>query len=294
MNRPIISVVGSINVDLVVQTNRPPEVGETIAGQAFYTMHGGKGANQAVAAARLGAHTNMIGRVGSDNFAADIVKSLNSENIFLSGVEPVTDESTGVASIVLSNSDNQIIIVPGANKDLTPSYLGAHETLLLESDVIITQLETPIETTTALSEFCMKHEKKLIVNPAPAQPLNETILKGATFLTPNAIELKQLISSHHNFMQKYAHKLIVTEGKEGCYFYENNTKIKVPSFKVEALDTTGAGDCFNGALAYQIAVGSKLQQACLFANAAAALAVQTLGAQPGMPTKEAVDEYLKN
>lgn len=292
MKKPIISVVGSINMDLIVTTQRRPAVGETIIGSEFYTKPGGKGANQAVAAARLGAEVHMIGRVGDDIFGNELLSLLNKENIFLNNVEPVTHMPTGVASITLSEGDNNIIIVPGANSLVTPEYIHQHIETILKSDVIIAQLEIPIETVEELSIICSQYKKALILNPAPAQQLTTNVISNCTYITPNEIELNQLKEQHPNMLEEYEKKLIVTEGKKGSYYLHQGEIQRVKGFAVNAVDTTGAGDCFNGALAYSLGLKKDIAEASRFANAAAALSVQKLGAQEGMPTLKEVEQFL--
>ncbi len=281
-----------MNMDLVVKTSRRPSVGETIIGDTFFTKPGGKGANQAVAAARLGAEVYMIGLVGDDIFGKDIVSSLEKEGIILSNMEPVPHTTTGIASITLSEGDNNIIIVPGANAHVTPEYLHQHIDILRKSNVVIAQLEIPLETINELSKLCKQLDKKFILNPAPSQKLTDQIIENSMYLTPNQIELEQLAQHHPQLLKDYQHKLIVTDGENGSYFFKDQTIQRVSGFKATPFDTTGAGDCFNGALAYSLATNKSLIDACTFANAAASLAVQKVGAQDGMPTKAEVEKVL--
>lgn len=293
MGKPIITVVGSINMDLVVTAIKRPEAGETILGQDFYTSPGGKGANQAVAASRLGAEVHMIGRVGDDEFGTDLMNYLKRENIFLNGVEPVTHKSSGVAMITLVDGDNSIIVYQGANMVTTPEYIRKFEGLIAKSDVVLSQFEIPIESVEETARLCQKHNTKFVLNPAPATAdISTELIANTSFITPNQLERKAL--SETVDMDQFLEKLIVTEGKDGVIYYEQQTQHRIPSYSVTAIDTTGAGDTFNGAFAYAIGMNKDVEAACKFANAAAALSVQKTGAQAGMPTKLGVDEFIRN
>lgn len=177
MKKPVITVVGSINMDLFIMTDRRPKAGETVLGNDFYSSPGGKGANQAVAAARLGAEVNMIGRVGDDQFGEELKSFLAQENIFLDSVETVTREASGIAVITLSEGDNSIIVYQGANLETTPTYVTKYEELIANSDVVLTQLEIPLEAVRETVALCEKHNTKLILNPAPIAALSEDILE---------------------------------------------------------------------------------------------------------------------
>lgn len=292
MEKPIITVVGSINMDLVVTAMKRPDAGETILGEDFYTSPGGKGANQAVAASRLGAEVHMIGRVGDDKFGSDLMNFLEQESIFLNGVEPVTHKASGVAMITLADGDNSIIVYQGANKDTTPEYIRKFESLIAKSDVVLTQLEIPIESVEETARLCQKHNTQFILNPAPVAELSSDLLAIADFITPN--QLEQAALSEKVDMNQFLEKLIVTEGKDGVVYFDQQTQHRIPSYSVSAVDTTGAGDTFNGAFAYAIGMKEDVKTACHFANAAAALSVQKIGAQAGMPTREEVNEFISN
>ena len=291
MRKPIITVVGSINMDLVVTASKRPAAGETILGENFYSSPGGKGANQAVAASRLGAEVYMIGRVGADKFGSDLLKFMERENIFLNGVEPVTHYSSGVAMITIADGDNSIIVYQGANKETTPDYIRKFEDLIAKSDVVLTQLEIPIETVEETARLCQKYNTHLILNPAPAADLSTDLLARADFITPNQLECSTI--SKKVDLNQFLDKLIVTEGKDGVVYFKKQEPHRIPSHSVPTLDTTGAGDTFNGAFAYAIGMKKDVKTACTFANAAAALSVQKLGAQAGMPTQEEVKQFLQ-
>jgi ribokinase len=290
-----ITVLGSINMDLVTSTNRVPVMGETVMGESFHTIPGGKGANQAVAAARLGAETYLIGCVGNDSFGPDLVQHLKNQGVHTDYVEPVTHASTGTASITISSGDNHIIVVPGANYAVTPDFVSKHEQVIAESDLLMLQLEIPIESVEKAVELANKHHVKIILNPAPIQPLSKELIQKVDYLTPNEYEQQLLLDSNEwteKEREEMMAKCIITRGSKGITFYQNGQK-ELPSYKVKVVDTTGAGDSFNGALAVSLSEGATLEDACQFAIAVGALSVTKLGAQGGMPTKEEVHAFLQ-
>ncbi|WP_059173710.1 ribokinase [Bacillus sp. FJAT-27445] len=292
MAKKKITVIGSINMDLVTKVSRIPKVGETVTGEAFYTIPGGKGANQAVAAARLGADVSMIGCVGDDGFGRELISKLQLESIDTSRVAVASGTSTGIASITLSGGDNSIIVTPGANYHVTPQFVAEHEAAIAESDIILLQLEIPMETVRVAAALAKKHRVKVILNPAPFKEIPLDLLKDADFLTPNEHEQQHLLNSLGDGMGKeFIKKCIVTQGSKGVTINKNGLE-DIPGYRVEAVDTTGAGDTFNGALAFALSEGLKLKEACQFANAAAALSVTKLGAQGGMPTRTEVEDFM--
>lgn len=290
MRKPKITVIGSINMDLVTITKRMPLQGETVVGETFRLIPGGKGANQAVAAARLGADVQMIGAVGTDAFGAELLQHLAKEGIIVDGVKPVTDTETGIATIIISEGDNRIIVVPGANHALRPDDLERWEEKIATSDVCLLQLEIPLSVVERAVSIAKRNGVRVILNPAPAQPLPDTLLDQVDFLTPNEHERDIVLAGRP--LKQWAHKLIVTEGKRGVSFQRNGEQVLIPGFRVPVVDTTGAGDTFNGALAVALSKGMALEDACRYANAAAALSVTKLGAQTGMPTKKELESFL--
>ncbi|MBT2695960.1 ribokinase [Bacillus sp. ISL-40] len=290
-----ITVIGSINMDLVTSTNRVPILGETLMGESFHTIPGGKGANQAVAAARLGADVTMIGCVGQDLFGQDLLKHLKEQGVNVDNVEPVTDTSTGIAAITISNGENQIIVIPGANYHVTPALVASFEDVIAKSDILLLQLEIPLESVEKAVELAHKHRVKVVLNPAPIQPLSKELLEKVDYLTPNEYEQQLLFDSVKWTEQErraMLKKCIITRGSKGITFFQEE-KVEIPSFKVDVVDTTGAGDSFNGGFAYSISQGASLAEACQFATAVAALSVTKLGAQGGMPTMEEVRTFLR-
>ncbi|WP_263701349.1 ribokinase [Bacillus thuringiensis] len=291
---PNIAVVGSISMDLVAVSKKRPKAGETVIGEAFHTIPGGKGANQAVAAARLGANVAMIGAVGNDNYGTVVRKNLENERVFIDYVVPVTDAVTGIAHIVLAEEDNSIVVVQGANALVNEPVVDRSKDLLIKADMVVLQLEIPLETVKYVLAICEEHNIPVMLNPAPAQVLSQDILEKATYITPNEHEcrivLDDFTSPIEELLAKYPNKLLMTEGSNGVRFHNGTDIVHVPSIAVDVVDTTGAGDTFNGALAVALSEGEALQKAIRFANIAGGLSVTKLGAQGGMPTRDKVRE----
>lgn len=290
MAKSKVCVIGSINMDLTVETDKVPAKGETVLGKNFAENPGGKGANQAVAAARLGADVHMIGAVGADTFGETLLSHLQREKVNISGIEKLEGTSTGIANIIVSDNDNRIIVAPGANAFVTPQVVEKYKQWIIDSDVIVMQLEIPIETVIYALNIAAENNIPAIVNPAPFQQLPEVIYEKSAYLTPNEIELKGMEKDVE--ITSIKEKLIITRGDEGVEYFSGDTKRKVPAFSVEVKDTTGAGDTFNGALAMKIAGEAPLEEAILFANAAAAISVTKVGAQGGMPDRKEVENFL--
>lgn len=290
-----VLVVGSINMDLVVQTDTFPRLGETLFGNRFATYPGGKGANQAVAAARLGAQVTMIGRVGRDAFGAQLKTVLQQEGIDTRWISD-SDVATGVAAITLSAGDNAIVVVPGANHALTPADLDAADAAFAQADVVLAQLEVPVATVEHAAELASKHGKPFFLNPAPATALPDSLLNLTTLLTPNEYELSVALNAPgadwKALLKCLPGRLVMTNGKHGAYYTAANGDVQHQAgFKVTAVDTTGAGDTFNGALAAFWHLGAA--EAVRRANAAGALSVIKPGAQGGMPTLAELDAFLE-
>ncbi|MDZ5607550.1 ribokinase [Bacillus pseudomycoides] len=291
---PNIAVVGSISMDLVAVSQKRPKAGETVIGEAFHTVPGGKGANQAVAAARLGANVAMVGAVGNDGYGKVVRNNLENERIFIDCVVPVTEETTGIAHIVLAEEDNSIVVVQGANRLVNEQIVDRAKDLLVKADMVVLQLEIPLETVKYVLAICEEHKIPVMLNPAPAQVLPADILEKATYITPNEHEcrivLDNFTSPIEELLATYPNKLLMTEGSKGVRFHDGTEIVHVPSISVEVVDTTGAGDTFNGALAVALSEGETLQKAIRFANIAGGLSVTKLGAQGGMPTRERLRE----
>ncbi|WHY77149.1 ribokinase [Neobacillus sp. WH10] len=299
MNGPKVTVIGSMNMDLVVKTAAIPKLGETVFGQSFSTLPGGKGANQAVACARLGADVKMVGCVGNDAFGTELIATLRNEGVNTSYVEPVPHCSTGIASINVQEGDNSIIVVPGANFAVTREVVAKAEEAIKQADIVLLQLEIPLDAVTEAVNIANKYKIPVIVNPAPAQILPKELVDKITYLTPNEYELAILItgqpvveSSFNEMMSKLPGKVVMTKGSNGAYFVDHNLELyHQQAFKVEAVDTTGAGDTFNAVFAVQIAKGNSVKEAMTYAAMASAISVTKFGAQGGMPTAKDVDEW---
>lgn len=299
-HNPAIVIIGSLNMDIVIAAERQPRMGETIMGQSISFLPGGKGANQAVAAQRLGARTSIIGAVGEDAFGQQLMTSLEKEGIATHGVKKLNNEPTGTASILLAQRDNCITVVSGANSCCTPKDIDRHISLIKDADIILLQLEIPLETVQYAAKKAKEFGKRVILNPAPAQELPDDLLMNIDYLTPNLSELQALTNSEKDavsdlvpqLLAKKVGHVIVTLGKDGAAFARQDGMISlVPSHPVQAVDTTGAGDAFNAGLAYSLGVGKSLEEAVLFANSVAALSVTKYGAQNGMPMMDSVIQY---
>ncbi len=288
----MITVVGSINMDLVVQTDQFPKQGETTLGNLYTTVPGGKGANQAVAAARLGSTVQMIGAVGQDAFGTELVAGLKNEGVGIDHVKRHAGNS-GIANILLSEGDNRIIVVPGANHSVTTAEIDALTEQITASEFVMMQLEMPIPVIQRTLEICHQNGVPSILNPAPASGFTPDMLPFCTYLTPNETEVQEMFGENWQAVLKdYPNRLVVTLGQKGAQFYDGEKLVTVEGFPAEAVDTTGAGDTFNGALATALVEGQTFEQAVRFANAAASLSVEKFGAQGGMPKRAAVLERL--
>ena len=292
---PEIVVVGSSNTDMVVKTPRFPEPGETILGGDFFMFPGGKGANQAVAAVRLGGKINFICCVGDDIFGENALEGYKKEGINIKGALIVKGEPSGVALITVnSEGENEIVVASGANNLLTKAHLKSVSGLLKGADIILTQLETPIPIVSQLADHCREFNQKLIINPAPARNLPNDILEDLYLITPNETETRILtgievtdessaIAACKAFFIKGVKNVIITMGSKGAFFMNRELHFKVKSQKVNAIDTTAAGDVFNGALAVCLSQNLSWKESIEFANKAAAISVSKMGAQTSAP-----------
>lgn len=289
-----IVVIGSSSMDLVVTSAIRPGAGETVLGESFETVPGGKGANQAVAAARLGANVTMIGCVGDDYYGEVILANFKENHVNVTNVKPVTGVRSGTAHIILAEGDNSIVFVKGANDYITPEYVKSVINEIKKAKIVLIQQEIPEETVEYVSEICEEYNIPLLLNPAPARPLSQDVINRATYITPNEHEATVLFNnlSINAALKKYPNKVFITEGKQGARYYDGEKEILVPSYTVEAVDTTGAGDTFNAALAVALGEGKSIKESLQFANRAASLSVTKFGAQGGMPTREEVEETL--
>lgn len=292
MKKPKICVVGSINMDFLTITTSIPTMGETVKGHDFQMSPGGKGANQAVSASKLGADVSMIGLVGDDIFGEELLQNFLSQGVNIDGVSKIKDVSTGIANITVTKDNNKIIIIPGANQYVTESYLEKVENIIEQSDVILLQLEIPLETVMHVIDLANKLNKIIILDPAPYEELPKDIISKISFITPNEIEAKKVISSFDE--DAVNGKLIVTKGSLGIDYYREDGLIEhIKAFPIDVQDTTGAGDAFSGALAKKLGEGIETIKAIQFANAAAALSTLNIGAQGSMPSEEEIKKFMK-
>ena len=297
--RPIV-VVGSINMDLVAHTRQIPVPGQTVVGTGFDTTPGGKGANQAVAAARLGYPVQMVGRVGEDVFGQALVDNLAAAGVQTEAIERVSGPS-GVASILVADSgENSIVVVPGANGRVDTAAVDRHAALIRSAGLVLCQLELPLETVIHVVALCAQAGVPVILDPAPAAPLPDAIFPRIAWFTPNETEAAFYIGNSsspedaaHRLLDKGLKGVVLKRGAEGAYLARAAGKAAwVKSFPVKAVDTVAAGDCFNGAFAAALLEGNDPWAAARFAAAAAAIAVTRRGAQASMPSRAEVDTFL--
>jgi ribokinase len=302
---PSIVVIGSSNTDMIIQLDRIPRPGETILGGEFSIAAGGKGANQAVGAARAGGNVTFVARVGRDMFGDQAVAGFERDGIVTDFVfrDPVAP--SGVALIfVARDGENSIAVAGGANSKLSPADVRKAKRAIAGASAVVMQLETPLETVQAAAELVAKAGVRVILNPAPARSLPDALLKLVSILTPNETEAELLTGikvtndataaqAADKLLDKGVQAVILTLGARGAFVATKESKQLVPGFKVKAVDTTAAGDVFNGALAVALSEDRSLLEAARFASAAAAISVTRLGAQPSAPTRKEIEKLLK-
>lgn len=302
-----VVVVGSSNTDMVVQVPHIPAPGETVLGGEFIMAAGGKGANQAVAAARLGAQVTLVARVGRDVFGERALAGFRQEGIDIQHIAVDPEAASGVALIFVDASgENSIAVAPGANARLTPQDVQQAKEVIEAADVLLLQLETPLETVRQAAEIAQRAGVRVVLNPAPAQPLPADVLALVDVLTPNEGEVSLLArrqiaqtttladaeASARCLIEQGVKVVIVTLGARGALIVTPGFQQLVPGFAVDVVDTTAAGDAFNGGLAVALADGKSLAEAVRFANACGALAATKMGAQPSLPTANEVARFL--
>ncbi len=307
--KPALVVVGSLNMDFVVTVEILPIPGETVLGSNFQMIPGGKGANQACAAAKTGAgsvNVKMIGRVGTDVFADHLKNSLSAAGVDVSTVLPTESEPTGIAMIwVDRKGQNSIVVASGANHALPPAEVQAMRPTFRGAKAVLFQLETPLATVAAALELARSEGATTILDPAPAQPLSREILERVDILTPNESEACILLDRSRErltladcpelaraLMALGPRAVILKLGDQGCFYCDGATELHAPGFAVEAIDTTAAGDTFNAALAVALAEHRPIPEALRFANAAAAISVTRMGAQSSAPDRSEVEALL--
>lgn len=309
MNDPVpkkkIVVVGSSNTDMIIKTPRIPRPGETVVGGDFFLTAGGKGANQAVAAARAGGDVVFVARVGSDNFGKQQLAGLARDGINIDYVIKDKEASSGIALIcVAPDGENSIAVAPGANGRLSPDDVKKAAGVIASASLLLMQLETPFETIRTAAEIASDAGVPVILNPAPAQPLDTGIFSYITYFTPNETEAElftgkavikksDLPGAALALLAKGVKTVLITLGAQGVYIVTPEWEELIPAFSVKAIDATAAGDVFNGALAVALAEKKSLPEAVRFASAAAALSTTKMGAQPSIPFRNEVEDFLK-
>jgi ribokinase len=306
MTKPLV-VVGSINLDLVAGADHIPKPGETIIGSSFQTFHGGKGANQAVAAAKLGYPTYMVGNVGHDAFGQQLRQTLAEVKVNTSAVATV-NESSGVALITIAaDGENNIVVVPGANGLLLPEQLEKAASVLTQAGFLLAQLEIPLETVEYLAGFAEQHQIPMMLDPAPARDLPQSLLRRVEWLTPNESEteilLRRAIDGNNDavvfaaadeLLALGARNVLLKLGARGCLVAEQGQEKQfIPAFLINAVDSTAAGDAFNAAFAVALLRGQSTLESARYACAVAGISVSRYGAQPSMPTSMEVEEFIQ-
>ena len=299
-----ICVIGSIGYDLTTYMYQFPKAGETIVGKKFIQNPGGKGDNQAIAAARAGGDVTFIGAVGDDNYGELLKKSLEANNV-KTHLKIVPNMSSQIATILIDETgENRIVIVPGANNFVDKKQIDDNFDIIKECDIILMQLEIPMETVEYVIDKFYQLNKILILNPAPGAELSDNIIKKCTYLTPNENEIGLITKMPYDtidniklagkcLIDKGAQNVLVTLGEKGAYLKNKNEDIIIPTMKVKAVDTTGAGDCFNGVFAMYLALGKSVIEAIKYANVASSISVTRPGTVPSLPYKEEVEEKFK-
>lgn len=299
-----IVVIGSSNTDLVVNTDRAPEGGETVLGNGFVVNHGGKGANQAVAVSRIGGTVSFISKVGNDTFGSQMRRHYEDEGMDVSYVLVDALAPSGVALIIVDGkAENRIVVAPGANGNLAEEDIDKAGLAVEKSEFVLLQLEIPMTTVEYAVRMAASLGKKVIVNPAPACPLSEELLRDVYLITPNETEAGILtgitivdndsaIKAAEALLGLGVQNVVITLGEKGALVYNVEVSMFVPAYQVKAVDTTAAGDVFNGALAVALSEGRTLPDAARFACAASAISVTRMGAQNSVPSRDELDNYI--
>ncbi len=300
-----IVVIGSSNTDMIIQVPRIPRPGETILGGRFSSAAGGKGANQAVAAARAGGDVTFIACLGQDGIGSEAISGFEKDGINVSRITRDPESPSGVALIFVGDGgENSIAVAGGANMSLTPEKVRQNREVIQSADILVMQLESPLESVEAAASLAFAKHIPIILNPAPAQPLSDDLLGKTTFLTPNESEAELLTGvivtgiesareAASRLHERGVDQVIITMGSMGAFVSSPGRETLVPGFPVKPVDTTAAGDVFNGTLAVALAEGLPLEKAVRFANAAAALSVTKLGAQPSAPNRSEIEAFLQ-
>ncbi|MFJ7935605.1 ribokinase [Sporosarcina sp. NPDC096371] len=280
-----ITVVGSMSTDFVVSTSRKPEKGETIIGESFEMTFGGKGANQAVAISRLGGHSELVGHIGSDIFGKGILTNLEDNGVGVSDINIAQGIPSGSAHIILSEQDNSIIVVEGANACTNKDWIEKNVGNIIDSEAVLIQHEIPKEAVETLINICFEHQVLCVLNPAPAREVSRSVLRKVKYLTPNEHEVEALFPnvSLEEALESMPNQLLVTLGERGVVFHNGKQVVQVKAYEATLIDTTGAGDTFSGAFTLAITKGNSLLDSIKIGNLCAALSIQKFGAQGGIP-----------
>ena len=298
-------VVGSLNMDMAISVSQIPQKGETVLAKEINYIPGGKGANQAYAMAKLGAEVAMIGCVGADRNGSKLLQSLQSVCVNTKGIQIFKNQPTGIAAIAVEETgENSIIVISGANAMLTKQWIKQQEKYIDECDIVIAQLETPIESICAVAELAKQKGKMMLLDPAPAvKDLPETLLQNISIIKPNETELQiltqkpttteqEIVEAANVLLKKGVEKVVVTLGEKGAILVTEKEHTVFASKKVKAVDTTAAGDAFNAAFCIRLAQGASVDEAARYGNAAGAMTAAAYGSLPSMPTKEALELFL--
>lgn len=301
-----LTVLGSINADHVIQVPHFPQPGETLSGQNYHIVYGGKGANQAVAAARLGAKVDFIACIGEDKIGLEMKQAFQKDGINTDSIATIQGETTGIAMIQVADSgENSIVISAGANAHLTTDIVDKFKQKILDTDALLMQLETPLDAIIYATKIAKQAGKHTVLNPAPAKALPDELLAQLTMITPNETEAEVLTGikvvdeqsaaqAAAVFHQKGVAIVLITLGAKGVFISHNALQKIIPGFRVQAKDTTAAGDTFNGALVTALLEQKSLEEAIQFAHAAAAISVTRFGAQTSIPSRQETLDFLAN
>jgi len=292
-----LGVVGSINIDMRLCAERIPSRGETVKGDSIHYAPGGKGANQAVAMARLGGEVIMLGMVGNDAYGADMLQNMKNQGVNTDCVQTAEGVPTGLAVITVDSGDNTIVVIGGANECVDRAYIDSVADSLKECEYVLLQHEIPQDTVEYVIDFCFENGIRTILNPAPVRAVKPEYIDKVTYITPNEHEAQILFGNGDisDMLKKYPEKLIVTQGSRGVSFADMSGRvINVAPVDARVVDTTGAGDTLNGAFAVALSMGRSVNDALEFANIAAGISIEKEGAQGGMPTLDEVLKRLQN
>lgn len=275
-----ILVIGSLNADQMVEVDKLPVPGETRTCKSFEVLPGGKGMNQAVCAAKLGADVTMAGCIGEDQYGSMLLQVLQEQGVHCELIRKISGTPTGMAIVATSTEDNSIIVIPGTNALVDCEYIDAISEQIKKMDMVIVQLEIPIKTVYHIINLCNEYGIPVLFNPAPAGELNHEYIDKVSFFTPNETELQAMFhESKEKVLARYPNKIIMSAGKDGAYYHDGTKLVHCKARTISVVDTTGAGDAFNGALAYAVLGGQTLEEAVDYANGIAAITTTVKGAQ---------------